>query len=100
MPLEVFVLKDILSEIAHSCLRRKVHETVAVLPLPEVRSRIHWQAPVLGRVYTLLASEEAQRAKIHGRIDRLSNRGLREAARDRLPGAVQGVLAWLDDDGG
>ena len=62
------MLKMLLSEVAHGYVRDRALEAVDRLSAQEVRSRIHQGAPVLGRVYTLVTSEEAQRGKLRRKI--------------------------------
>jgi hypothetical protein len=90
------MLKQFLNTTSHDLLRNKALTTVAALPSREVRNLIHREAPILGRVYTALTSEQTQRANICQKISAMTNADLRNAAKDRLPKSVRSILAWLD----
>ncbi len=90
------MLKRTLNDAAHGALREIAHRRVEAMDARQVAEEIHRAAPVLGRVYTLGTGPEAQRKRIHDRVDAMSPAELRDAASGRLPGAVQSLLAWLD----
>ena len=90
------MLKQILSTFTHEALRRRAHAATETMPTDQVRSLIHRKAPVMGRLFTALASERRQRDRVHQTIDSLTHAGLREAAGDRLPDLAKAVLGWLD----
>lgn len=91
------MLKLLLSEVAHGYARDRVLEAVDRLSAEEVRLRIHQAAPVLGRVYTLLASEEGQRGKLRETVQELTDAELRRLMAPHVPPLVGRVLFWLDE---
>jgi hypothetical protein len=90
------MLKQILSEVAHAHLRTAAQHKVSGMEADDLKRVIHAQAPVLGRVYTLFASEAAQRARVEQGVRELSRRQLRNLAAPHLPGLATRVLGWLD----
>lgn len=90
------MLKRRLSGAAHDALRVRAHRGVDALDAAQVRAAIHRAAPIPGRIFTLAASEAAQRRRIHASLDGMTHAELREAAGDRLPPLLRRLLEWLD----
>jgi hypothetical protein len=66
------------------------------MDLAELRNAIHCASPLPGRLFTLVAGEQALRGTIHAALASMSRQDLRTLAGGRLPAPLRRLLEWLD----